>query len=151
MPPQLSGTNGPPRRRLARWTACAKSSFPVPDSPRMRSGSSRSAKRSASTIAARIAGLSPITSPNPNDARPAARGGDDDARRPEPGCGLGREARPVGLVVLKQEEPSSDVVLREPLLDHQRATRHQLERARMRDLIVAVDAERPALLAPMVN
>ena len=87
----------------------------------------------------------------PEEVQPAARGGDDDARRPETECRLVREARPVGLVVLKQEEPSSDVVLREPLLDHQRAARHQLERARMRDLIVAVDAERPALLAPMVN
>src|SRR5581483_949597 len=81
-----------------------------------------------------------------------ARGaGDDGARRRDAEDRVGGKVRAVRLVALEQEEPAAEILLREPLLDHARAPRDQLERARVRDLVVAVHAERTAELARVVD
>jgi len=46
-------------RALSRWMALATSSFPVPDSPRINTGTSIGATLSIRSNRARIAGLSP--------------------------------------------------------------------------------------------
>ena len=57
---QLIATSGPAARLLARWTACATSSFPVPLSPRTRIVASEAAARTMRSPSSRILGEVPI-------------------------------------------------------------------------------------------
>ena len=61
--PQLTGTNAPPARRPAKWSARATSSLPVPLSPVMSTVASECATLSIVARSWRIAGESPTIEP----------------------------------------------------------------------------------------
>ncbi len=88
---QLSFSNGRSRRPLRRWIAFATSSLPVPDSPRIRIGTSTGAKRSISAKSACITALWPMIPWN--EGRPAPAIG---AQLPSTGVSTGgqRHAQP---------------------------------------------------------
>ncbi|RMH37879.1 MAG: hypothetical protein D6689_20465 [Deltaproteobacteria bacterium] len=73
---QSNATNGRSARGPMRWIVRAKSSLPVPLSPRISTVASECATRSTSAMSCFIGGDSPITSPSPR-----ARSTSDRSRR----------------------------------------------------------------------
>src|SRR3954462_10672444 len=68
MAPQLTATEGPWRRGLAAWIARAAISFPVPDSPSMRTVESNGATCSISRLTAAIDDDDPVGHITPSNS-----------------------------------------------------------------------------------